>query len=264
MYPYAIFFGFGLYDLFFTAGLLSALILGDRMGVRRGFSLPLQKTLLIAAVLGVLGGVGGAVLMQAFYDFLQTGVFKINVTTGMTFYGGLLFGTGVFLAVWFLLGKRLCRSDEPKTRFCDVADIAACVLPLAHGLGRIGCFFAGCCHGKPTEAWYGVRMYTESGWQRVVPTQLFEAVFLLLLSAGLFWQFYRAAKKPTACFPLLPVYCVAYGVWRFFIEYARADDRGATIVSFLTPSQLIAVLLFIGGVTYIALWLAKKNKRKAE
>ena len=38
------------------------------------------------------------------------------------------------------------------------------------------------------------------------------------------------------------------GVWRFLIEYARADDRGETIVSFLSPSQLIAAVLLIAAV----------------
>ncbi|MBQ7375811.1 MAG: prolipoprotein diacylglyceryl transferase, partial [Clostridia bacterium] len=39
-----------------------------------------------------------------------------------------------------------------------------------------------------------------------------------------------------------------YGVWRFVIEYFRSDDRGSTLVSFLSPSQFIAVLMIIGSV----------------
>jgi prolipoprotein diacylglyceryltransferase len=45
-----------------------------------------------------------------------------------------------------------------------------------------------------------------------------------------------------------PIYVIAYGVWRFVIEYARADYRGNTFVSFLTPSQLVAVVLMIAGL----------------
>jgi phosphatidylglycerol:prolipoprotein diacylglycerol transferase len=73
-----------------------------------------------------------------------------------------------------LKGKNV---GEEKHRFKDMLDIAACCVPLAHGIGRLGCFFAGCCHGAETDAWYGVEMLTESGWRRVVPIQLFEAVF---------------------------------------------------------------------------------------
>ena len=39
-----------------------------------------------------------------------------------------------------------------------------------------------------------------------------------------------------------------YGIWRFSVEFLRADDRGATIISFLTPSQLIAVLMVLGSI----------------
>ena len=41
---------------------------------------------------------------------------------------------------------------------------------------------------------------------------------------------------------------ILYGAWRFTIEFFRADDRGSTIVSFLTPSQLIAVLMILGSI----------------
>ena len=45
----------------------------------------------------------------------------------------------------------------------------------------------------------------------------------------------------------MAIYMAGYGVWRFFIEYLRGDDRGASIVKFLSPSQLTAILLIIGG-----------------
>ena len=58
----------------------------------------------------------------------------------------------------------------------------------------------------------------------------------------------------------MPLYCVGYGIWRFFIEFARADDRGNTFITFLTPSQLVAVLLIAVGVVYFLLWFFKWRK----
>ena len=266
MYPYQVIFGLGLYEIFLVVGLVAALFLGDYMGTKSGFSVPLQKTLIFATLIAILGGFFGAILFQAFYDFCATGVFKIDATTGMTFYGGLIFGVGIFLAIWFWLGKLLCKSDEPMRKFGALADIAACIIPMAHGFGRLGCLTAGCCHGRVTDAWYGIRMYTEKGWQKVVPIQLFEALFLFALSAVLFWIFFRSLKTGRK-FPIFPIYCVGYGVWRFLIEYARADDRGATIVSFLSPSQLIAILLVLAGVLYFCLWfflIFKKEPQKTD
>ena len=50
----------------------------------------------------------------------------------------------------------------------------------------------------------------------------------------------------------MPIYAFAYGTWRFLIEYVRADDRGETIVSFLSPSQLFALVLILGGAVLLA------------
>ena len=261
MYPYAVFLGMGFYDILLAVAIVLSLFLADRMAIYRGFSVKLQKTLILSVVIAVLCAFPGAILFQAFYDFMKRGEFALTLSTGMTFYGGFIFGVGFFLLAWFLLGKYMCKSDEVKKNFGFVADMAACIVPLAHGLGRLGCLTAGCCHGAVTDAWYGITMYTEQGWQKVVPVQLFEALFLFLLSATMFWFFFKKfGKENKGRFPLLPIYAIVYGLWRFFIEYARGDDVGATIVSFLSPSQLVAVLMICAGIAYFCVWYFKKKK----
>ena len=116
---------------------------------------------------------------------------------------------------------------------------------IAHALGRIGCLFAGCCHGKvyAEKRAFTLPLLTISAsgnllkTEYTVPVQLYEACFLFALGAFLIC---RVLRKKTYG---LPLYLALYGAWRFFIEYARADDRGATIVSFLSPSQLVALIL---------------------
>jgi prolipoprotein diacylglyceryltransferase len=56
-----------------------------------------------------------------------------------------------------------------------------------------------------------------------------------------------------------------YGVWRFCFEFARQDDRGATIIPFLSPSQLVAILMILIAAAYLVLWYlyVKKPKLKA-
>ena len=176
----------------------------------------------------------------------------------MTFYGGLIFGAIAFLASWFLLSKPIHLDGEAKARFGDIADIAGAVLPLAHAFGRIGCFFAGCCHGKPTNAWYGVVMQGE----KVVPVQLFESAFLFALAIALLYLAFEKIEKKRA--PVLPIYLIAYGVWRFFIEYARGDDRGATIIPFFSPSQLVAIVCIAVGIAYFCIWHIHKRQTKKQ
>ena len=61
----------------------------------------------------------------------------------------------------------------------------------------------------------------------------------------------------------MSVYLIAYGIFRFAIEYARSDDRGA-LVSGISPSQFWALLMIVAGViVYFALeYLAKKKRRE--
>ena len=86
-----------------------------------------------------------------------------------------------------------------------------------------------------------------------MPIQLFESIFLFALF-GFFC--YRIVKKKSCN---LPLYMILYGSWRFVIEFFRGDDRGATVVSFLTPSQLIAALMIIGSV---ALFIGERHIEK--
>ena len=203
-----------LYDICLVIAVVAALFLVDRMGIKRGFSVKLQKVVIISLMEAIVVGFLGAVLFQSVYNGIKTGTFEIALDTGMTFYGGLIFGVIGFIAAWFGIGRLMCKNDEPKKNFFAMADIAACVIPLAHGIGRLGCFFVGCCHGKPTDAWYGVKMYIDEVWVKVIPVQLFEALFLIALSAALFWLYYKKLNKEEHQGLFLPIYGIAYGVWR--------------------------------------------------
>ena len=99
---------------------------------------------------------------------------------------------------------------------------------------------------------------------KMVPVQLFEALFLFALSGVMLWLFFgKFGKENKGRFPLLPVYAIVYGIWRFCIEFARADERGETIISALSPSQLIAILMVMAGCAYFVVWFVKrKNKEK--
>ena len=194
---------------------------------------------------GVILGYGAAVLFQALYNINTLGRFEITESTGATFYGGLVGGAAVFLIMYFALGRFVTGSGEYKRQFFSVADCAVTGIAIAHALGRVGCLTAGCCHGQLTDAWYGIEMHGNFGFDKYVPTQLFEAIFLLLLFAFLTLRIFERKGYN------LPIYLIVYGVWRFAIENVRADYRGDTFVEWLTPSQLIALVLIAVGVGMI-------------
>ena len=259
MYPYQIFLGIDLYTLFLCIGILSALVIFRIFSDRAKMYWKLQNFCVIVGTLAITAGVGSAVLFQAFYNFLddpQSG-FSISRSTGSTFFGGLIGGVVGFLLIYFVVGSFLFKKNKEHIReFFNISNIAAASISAAHGFGRLGCLMAGCCHGAVTDAWYGV--YFVNYEIKAVPIQLFEAIFLFSLF-GLFLFRLIKGKKYN-----LPLYMILYGIWRFVIEFFRADDRGATIVSFLSPSQLIALLMICGSVGVFFLEKYVRSKWKAD
>ncbi len=251
MYPNELFFGVTLYEVFIVLGLLAAMLLYRRYSERAGLSAALHNLVIMSAVLAAVIGYLSGYLFQAFYDWMAGRPFALNEGTGSTFLGGFIGGLAVLLAVYFGAGRILFReSREHIRRFSDVMDGLAVCVPLGHGFGRIGCLMAGCCHGAASD--HGI-FFRNLGY-RAVPTQLYEALFLFALSAALWFFVKRFPGRGAA------VYFLSYGIWRFFIEFLRADDRGSTVVPFLTPSQLVSVLLVIAGAV-ILLIRAGKGRR---
>ncbi len=263
MYPYDIFWGFTLYDVFIFIGLLSAVGVFLFYAARRKFDYKLQALVLLCAAVAVLSGFGAASLMQSIYNYLKSGEFTWD---GMTFYGGFVGGAIVFLAMYFIVGHFLYRKKTPYhlEHAFSVFGIVACSVMIAHAFGRLGCLTAGCCHGavyaehKPfTVPLLHLNIKDELIYKEyTVPIQLFESLFLFALFGVLSYRVLKGKDD------VLPLYMICYGVWRFAIEYARGDDRGETFVSFLTPSQLTAVLLIAGGIGLLIYLIRRKKKAK--
>ncbi len=238
MYPYDLIADLGLYELLAAGGIFCAMVIFRHLSEQRGLPVRLHNFILADAVLTVVGGYFSAVLTQAFYNFLSDGSFSLTASTGATFLGGLTGGTALFLAVYFAAGHFLFPDGQHRTFFPAVTDLFAVCIPAAHAFGRIGCLMAGCCHGRPAE--WG--LYHVNLGVRVIPVQLFEAIFL----AGLcVFMRHISAKRPGSGFAQ---YLLFYGIWRFFAEFLRGDDRGKTFIQFLSPSQLTSVLLILIGV----------------
>lgn len=193
----------------------------------------LEFPLLIAVTAGIVG----AYLTQNLYDFI-TDPANYHWSWSLTFYGGLIFGVGTFFLIYMFYGRKHYADGLDKILWIAPSSIA-----FAHAFGRMGCFFEGCCYGLPTDAWYGIQFVTTSG--KVIPTNLFEALFLFVL-AGVLLFLALKFRSPYS----VSVYLIGYGIWRFFIEFARGDYRGSFVPG-LTPSQFWSILLVLLGIGYI-------------
>ena len=122
---------------------------------------------------------------------------------------------------------------------------------------------AGCCHGElvsKTE-WvigtvprcpYSSATHSTSFSGYYVATQLYEALFLFALFAALSVLYFKKYKRLT-----MPVYLVAYGIWRIIIEVFRTDYRGAEVLG-LYPSQWQSIVFIILGIAVLAFYIIKK------
>ena len=242
MYPDELFWGIDLYAVMICLGVVAAIILFRVLCDKKKLSGKLVIFFLLVAVGSIFVGFFFALLFQSFYNYLET---KVWLWQGMTFFGGLVGGVLCFLFFYFLIGHFVFKQKEHVERFPAYAGCAAPCIVIAHALGRIGCLFAGCCYGPHSDS-FGLPMKIDGVWQNRVPTQLLEAVFLLLLFAVLLVILFKEDGSY-----LLQIYLIAYGVWRFCIEYLRDDPRGNSGISFLSPSQLTAIVLVLAGTALI-------------
>ena len=258
MYPDPLFNFLGvdidLYAIFFLIGLVACFIFTIIAMKKSGYSTTASDTILIIGMFAIALGLLFGVLVQSLYDFIANPKDGFHITGKMTFLGGLLGGVIVYLGLYFLyvyvINPRLkernfFKSDMNKgvwflLRFVPIS------ITLAHAFGRIGCFFAGCCGGKETDAWFGIQFAGEL--HKEIPTQLFEAIFLFIISAVMIVLYFKFHFKYN-----MTVYLMGYGTWRFIIEFFRDDDRGAFIPG-LTPSQFWSILMFIGGILFFYLY----------
>lgn len=238
MYPYEIIGNIDLYTIFISIGIILSLLIYRLCADKQQINSKLFNFTLVSIVISILLGFFSAVFFQALYNIEKNGGFIINKDTGATFAGGLVGGVAIFVLLYFALGKKF--SPHYKKEIVKVLNCVACAIPAAHAMGRFGCLMAGCCYGKETSSALGIYMVDIE--KKVIPTQLYEALFLIVLSAVLIVLLFKS-KIWT-----MPVYMLMYGVWRFLIEFLRDDFRGTSFIPFLTPSQTISVFLIIGAI----------------
>lgn len=222
---------------------------------KRNFNEEAIDKMLFLGITATAFGIFMAMVFQALYDYIAHRSSGFNLGSAMTFQGGLIGGVVGFLSVWnlyiFVVAPRAKSKLLQNNMNASLSDALPFVPPsitIAHAFGRLGCTFAGCCHGAKTDAWYGIWMYTsEFGHAKVVPTQLFECLFLVALTAIMVVLYFKFNFKYN-----MGVYAVAYGIWRCVIEIFRDDYRGSFVGS-LTPSQFWSIIMIILGVGFFFL-----------
>ena len=160
---------------------------------------------------------------------------------GLAIFGGILGGIS---GIYFF-------SKKYGLGFFELLDWFAPSLALGQAIGRLGCFSAGCCYGKPTDFFLGVRFTDPLSlaplYVKIHPTQLYESFFDFLL----FFILIKTKVKKRGF--VAGFYFIGYGIIRFFMEFLRGDV--INVFGFLTAMQIFAIIFIVLGAGLI--W--KKN-----
>ena len=226
------------YGLLLALGILSAVFLCTYRGRKKNIS---EEFILNIALICLFAGLVGAKLLYYITELpaiVQNPKLLLNIGSGFVVYGGV--GAGVLTGLWY------CKQKKENALY--IVDFMIPAVPLAQGFGRLGCFFAGCCYGIETTAWYGVHFPHMPQDVFVIPTQLLSSIGDFIIAGVLL----ALSRRKRFDGQILLGYMLLYGVGRFFLEYLRNDPRGAVWI--FSTSQFISIFIVgVGILGYILL-----------
>jgi phosphatidylglycerol:prolipoprotein diacylglycerol transferase len=196
------------------------------------------------ALAGLVGGVLGARLTEwlvAHWSVLaQHAVAFLDPRTGgRTLIGGVVAGWAAVEAAKWRLGIRR-----------STGDLFALALPAGETLGRVGCFFNGCCYGITSGVpWH---VYQHDAWRH--PAQLYSAGVAAATFALLLALRDRLPREGD----LFRVYLLVFGVTRFGLEFFR---ERTLVPGGLSLAQWVCLELAVVGA--LALLMGRWRARPA-
>jgi phosphatidylglycerol:prolipoprotein diacylglycerol transferase len=243
------------YGILLVLGMLAGLWIVTRQARKAGL---VPETITDMAVYAIIAGLIGAkvlllIVEWPFYSHNPRELLSLFQSGGV-FYGGLL--GAIPVAFWYARRHQL---DGWRT-----ADVLAPGVVVGQAVGRIGCFMAGCCYGKPTNVAWAVT-FTDLYANRNVgtpldtplhPTQIYESAACFLILGILLWM----APRKKFHGQVVLAYVFLYAVARYVIEFYRGDAiRGFVLGGRLSTSQGIAVLLVVAAAIVLP-YLARRKR----
>ena len=154
-----------------------------------------------------------------------------------------------FAPLYFFLMAKVFRDP-----FWKVSDFLTPLNAIGFGVSRIGCVFAGCCQGYPSE--WGI--YSNVAKTVCFPIQIIELVTCMLIGVVL----YIMAKRRVQQGKLYVWYMILFGSTRFVFEFFRDNEKLWGNVSELALHALAAFIL--GVIALIVLRKPRSNEEEAK
>lgn len=186
-----------------------------------------------------------------FREFLvmqkEAGLFTAFKHEGLVAQGGLLGGILVLALV-----SRLRRQS-----FWQLSDSVAPSVALGQGIGRVGCFLAGCCRGRETDFFLGVAFPDEMNpliFRH--PVQLYESLLLVYL---FFFLIEWRHEGITFVGEISLLYLLLASCIRFLMEYFRWGVSAQVMFGMITQAQIVCL-----GIMAVSLGFMAKHGFRAQ
>lgn len=241
------------YGLFVALGFMTAMGVSQKNATPHGISHETIANIFFVILISALLGA------RLLYVGINFDVYKHNLLDifkiwngGLVFFGGFL--SAVVVTIIYLKINSL---DVWKT-----ADIISPGIALGHAVGRIGCFFAGCCYGKECDLPIAIKFTNPESLAPLGvylhPTQIYSVFSNLILFFILLWI--QKRKKFNGMVFLS--YIMLYSLFRSIVEFFRGDFRGNFFFDFLSMSQGIGLIVFLIALILLIKFLRSSHGPK--
>ncbi len=227
------------YGVFVAAGFFAGIMVTLKIGNLEGIDAPHVMDMGFYVILSALIG---SRLMYALINISYYSIHPLEILKiwqgGLVFSGGFI---GIFLTMaWY--------SKRRDLSLLEIGDLWAPAAAIGQGIGRIGCFMAGCCYGRPAGVKWSVVFTNPDSLAPLYiplhPTQLYHSISSFIIFLILLWIHAKKKFEGQVFVWLL----ILHSTSRLLIERFRGDDRGMFLNTNMSITQFTATLILVASV----------------
>ena len=233
---------FNWYGYLIGIAIVQCVIFGQYAATKQGYYTDLVFDYVIFAV--PLAFLGGIFYYAAFNDWNWGGIGVL----------GALIGAGIGLVLAKAIYAKFV-PNKPRVALIQMLDLASVFFLMGQCIGRIGCYFGGCCYGVAVDFdMFPFSYYVAGGLHLGNP--FIESIWCAIGFVPMAIMYLSRRKCFNGFF--ISLYCVWYGAERLVLEFFRAPAEKLTILGTdFGISQLVSILMIAFGVIWIAQYILR-------
>ena len=239
--------------LMITIGALLGTFFGAYLAKKEGRQ---EVAMLDFGIIGMTAGVFGAKLFHVIFEN-PTFYLEHPLRIFYIWQGGLV-SVGALISI--IVGLLIYLKIKKLERWPYLDLVALTSGPIIIFFTRVGCLLAGCCFGKPTDLWWGIKFPITATVSRIYPsahihpTQIYFQINAIIMFVVLFIIY----KKRKFYGQITAAFLMYYGLTRFFIEFLRSSHERVLYFGFFPAAHLVMTGLFLGG---LLIWIFRRKHR---